>query len=60
MRDALTISFAVTGIALFIAGDALWLIRRRRGRAMDLRVTGTLIAAGIALYLFASIVLHQS
>jgi hypothetical protein len=49
MHETLAVLLAVVGLALLVAGDVFWLMQRRRGRAMDLRVTGGLIAAGIAL-----------
>ncbi|MDA0364649.1 MAG: hypothetical protein O3B31_01095 [Chloroflexi bacterium] len=55
MRDALMLSLAVSGLVLFVAGDILWLMRRRQNRPMNLRFTGTLIAAGITIFLIASL-----
>ena len=60
MRDSLTLVVAFAGLALFVAGDVLWAIRRQRGRPMNLRLTGTLITAGVALFLFAALVLRPA
>jgi hypothetical protein len=53
MRQPLVIAFAALGLALFIAGDVLWLVRRARGRPIELRVTGTLVLAGVAIFFVA-------
>lgn len=55
MRDALIVIFAVVGLALFVAGDVLWLLRRRQGRPLNLRFTGTLVAAGVLLVILAGV-----
>jgi hypothetical protein len=49
MGDQLTIILVVTGLVLFVGGDLLWLVRNTFSRPMNLRVTGGLIIAGIAL-----------
>lgn len=56
MRDALMLSLVLAGLALFIAGDVTWLIARQRRRPIDLRVTGTLIAAGVGLVIAATLI----
>ena len=39
----------LSGLALFIAGDVLWLARNTLSRPMDIRITGGLVAAGVLL-----------
>ncbi|MDA1010883.1 MAG: hypothetical protein O2888_05350 [Chloroflexi bacterium] len=39
----------VTGMALFVTGDLLWLVRNTFNRRMDMRVTGGLVASGVLL-----------
>jgi hypothetical protein len=60
MRNVLTLLFALIGIGCFIAGDVLWLLRRRQDRPLDLRFTGGLIAAGIVIFFFAVLVLRPA
>lgn len=36
------------GIALFVIGDLLWLMRNTLNRPMNLKLTGTLVGVGVA------------
>ena len=45
----LRLVLVLAGLALFVAGDALWLMRQTLNRPMNVRVTGGLVGAGIAL-----------
>jgi O-antigen ligase len=60
MREALTIFFALLGLGLFVAGDVLWLVRRAQGKPLNLRFTGMLVFAGVAIFLFAAVVLRPA
>ncbi len=56
MRTFFTLLLAAVGIAFFLAGDVLWLVRRRQGRMLSLRFTGGLIVAGIVIFFLAVLV----
>ncbi|MCK9485911.1 MAG: hypothetical protein M0R73_04305 [Dehalococcoidia bacterium] len=47
--DTLTLALFLVGLALFIVGDVLWLLRNTFDRPMNVRVTGGLVASGVAL-----------
>ena len=49
----LRLVLVLTGLALFVIGDALWLVRQTRHHSMSVRVTGGLVGAGIALVAIA-------
>ncbi|MGE3962017.1 MAG: hypothetical protein AB7F65_10080 [Dehalococcoidia bacterium] len=49
MLDNLPLILFVVGLALFVIGDLLWLVRNTFDRPMNLRVTGSLVGAGILL-----------
>jgi hypothetical protein len=42
------IAFLV-GLALFLAGDVVWVLSRRREESLDLRLTGGLVLGGVAI-----------
>jgi hypothetical protein len=37
----------LVGLALFLAGDVMWLARNTMSRPMDIRVTGSLVGLGV-------------
>ena len=47
--DTLTLILFLGGLALFIVGDVLWLLRNTFDRPMSVRVTGTLVGGGVAM-----------
>lgn len=49
MADTITLWLFLAGLALFVTGDLLWLLRNTFNRPMQMRVTGALIGAGIVL-----------
>lgn len=49
MTDAIVLVLFVVGLAMFVIGDLLWLLRNTFNRPMNLRVTGTLVGGGVAL-----------
>jgi len=55
VRTTVSLALAVAGLALFVAGDAIWLRDRRRGQPLDLRLTGTLIGLGVLLFLVGAL-----
>lgn len=46
---ALSMLLMLAGLALFVVGDVLWLLRNTFSRPMDMRVTGTLVFGGVGL-----------
>lgn len=49
MGENLTLILFLAGLAMFVVGDLLWLVRNTFNRPMHIRVTGGLIAAGMLL-----------
>ena len=49
----LRLVLAVTGIALFVAGDLAWLLRQTFDRPISMRVSGTLLGSGVVLFAIA-------
>lgn len=49
MGENLTLILFLAGLAMFVVGDLLWLVRNTFDRPMHIRVTGGLIAAGMLL-----------
>lgn len=49
MNDTVPLVLFLAGVVLFILGDILWLVRNTFSRPMDLRLSGGMVAAGIAL-----------
>jgi hypothetical protein len=47
--DSIALALLGSGLALFVAGDALWLVRNTFKRPMDMRITGGLVGAGVLL-----------
>lgn len=39
----------LVGLALFVIGDLMWLVRHTLSRPMNMQVTGGFVAAGVAL-----------
>jgi hypothetical protein len=37
----------LVGLGLFAAGDAVWMLSRRREQPLDLRLTGGLVLVGV-------------
>lgn len=59
MSNAPLILF-LAGLALFVAGDALWLLRNTFKRPMNVRVTGGLVAGGVLLMVIGLVILVAS
>jgi hypothetical protein len=49
MNDTVPLILFVVGLLLFLVGDVLWLIRTTFNRPMSMRLTGGMVAVGIAL-----------
>ncbi|MEX1021747.1 MAG: hypothetical protein WD058_01245 [Dehalococcoidia bacterium] len=49
MSTAVPLVLFVSGLVLFVVGDALWLLRNTFNRPMNVRLTGALILAGVVL-----------
>ena len=49
----LRLVLVLAGLALFVVGDAFWLARQTRHHSMNMRVTGGLVGAGVALVAIA-------
>jgi hypothetical protein len=49
MGEQLTLILFLAGLAMFIVGDLLWLVRNTFNQPMHIRVTGGLIAGGMLL-----------
>lgn len=49
MLDNLPLILFAIGLALFVVGDVLWLVRNTFNRPMNMRLTGVLVGAGILL-----------
>ncbi len=47
--DSIALALLVSGLALFVAGDALWLVRNTFKRPMSMRITGGLVGAGVLM-----------
>jgi hypothetical protein len=47
--DNLPLILFAIGLALFVVGDVLWLVRNTFNRPMNMRLTGVLVGAGILL-----------
>lgn len=48
MIETVPLLLFLGGLALFVAGDVLWLLRNTFNRPMNLRLTGGLVGGGIA------------
>lgn len=49
MLDNLPLILFAIGLALFVIGDVLWLIRNTFNRPMNTRLTGGLVGTGVLL-----------
>lgn len=49
VNDGLTLVLLITGLLLFVAGDIMWFARHMMDRPMEIRVTGSLVGAGVLL-----------
>ena len=48
----------LVGLVLFLAGDVLWALSQRRKEPLDLRLTGGVILAGVAVMLLGLVLLN--
>ncbi len=46
------------GLLLFLAGDVVWMLSRRRDEPLDLRLTGGLVFGGVALMVLGLVLLN--
>jgi len=49
MNDTAPLVLFIAGVVLFVLGDILWLVRNTFSRPMNLRLSGGMVAVGIAL-----------
>ena len=49
MLDNLPLILFAIGLALFVSGDVLWLVRNTFNRPMNTRMTGGLVGSGVLL-----------
>lgn len=52
MNDTLLLVVFLAGLAMFVVGDILWLVRNTFNRPMNLRLTGGLVIGGVVLLSF--------
>ena len=46
---AMALAAFLVGLVLFLAGDVVWMLSRRREEPLDLRLTGGLVFGGVAV-----------
>lgn len=49
MLENLPLILFAIGLALFVVGDVLWLVRNTFNRPMNTRLTGSLVGSGVLL-----------
>jgi uncharacterized membrane protein YidH (DUF202 family) len=49
LSNTVALLFILVGLALFVIGDLMWLVRHTLSRPMNMQVTGGFVAVGVAL-----------